>query len=122
MEKFTGAGQALGGSTPTPAVEDAPLPEAPVVDAAKPVAKFRLRLASGKEPWRSSSNEEHTVGHLRAFVAAQGAGEKPPRPRNGLPAEAPTGQRAQWSAPAGLAGERRLPKLRAWWSSFLLPL
>ena len=96
-EKFVGEGQALGGATPTPAVEDAPLPDAPVVDASKPIAKFRLRLASGKA-LAVELNEEHTVGHLRAFIGAQGAGDKPTTPR-GLPAQAVDGR--------GAVGRRR---------------
>jgi hypothetical protein len=110
-EKFTGAGQALGGATPTPAVEDAPLPEAPVVDSSKPVAKFRLRLASGKA-LAVELNEEHTVGHLRAFVAAQGAGEKPYDLLAGFPPK-PLTDAAQTVGAAGLAGGAVSQKLRA---------
>ena len=110
-EKFTGTGQALGGATPTPAVEDAPLPEAPVVDSSKPVAKFRLRLASGKA-LAVELNEEHTVGHLRAFVAAQGAGEKPYDLLAGFPPK-PLTDAAQTVGAAGLAGGAVSQKLRA---------
>ena len=110
-EKFTGAGQALGGATPTPAVEDAPLPEAPVVDSSKPVAKFRLRLASGKA-LAVELNEEHTVGHLRAFVAAQGAGEKPYDLLAGFPPK-PLTDAAQTVGAAGLGGGAVSQKLRA---------
>ena len=110
-EKFTGAGQALGGATPTPAVEDAPLPEAPVVDSSKPVAKFRLRLASGKA-LAVELNEEPTVGHLRAFVAAQGAGEKPYDLLAGFPPK-PLTDAAQTVGAAGLAGGAVSQKLRA---------
>ena len=110
-EKFTGAGQALGGATPTPAVEDAPLPEAPVVDSSKPVAKFRLRLASGKA-LAVELNEEHTVGHLRAFVAAQGAGDKPYDLLAGFPPK-PLVDAEQTVGAAGLGGGAVSQKLRA---------
>ena len=110
-EKFTGTGQALGGATPTPAVEDAPLPEAPVVDSSKPVAKFRLRLASGKA-LAVELNQEHTVGHLRAFVAAQGAGDKPYDLLAGFPPK-PLLDPAQTVGAAGLGGGSVSQKLRA---------
>ena len=110
-EKFTGSGQTLGGSS-TPAVEDtAPLPDAPVVDASKPIAKFRLRLASGKA-LAVELNEEHTVGHLRAFVAAQGAGDKPYDLLAGFPPK-PLLDAAQTVGAAGLGGGAVSQKLRA---------
>ena len=112
QEKFAGAGQALGGSAPTPAVEDtAPLPEAPVVDAAKPVAKFRLRLATGKA-LAVELNQDHTVGHLRAFVAAQGAGGAPYDLLAGFPPK-PLTDAGQTVGAAGLAGGAVSQKLRA---------
>ena len=110
-EKFVGEGQALGGATPTPAVEDAPLPDAPVVDASKPIAKFRLRLASGKA-LAVELNEEHTVGHLRAFIGAQGAGEKPYDLLAGFPPK-PLLDAAQTVGAAGLGGGAVSQKLRA---------
>ena len=97
-----GCGPGARRPTPTPAVEDAPLPEAPVVDASKPVAKFRLRLASGKA-LAVELNQDHTVGHLRAFVAAQGAGEKPYDLLAGFPPK-PLTDAAQTVGAAGLAG------------------
>ena len=110
-EKFVGEGQALGGSS-VPAVEDtAPLPDAPVVDASKPVAKFRLRLASGKA-LAVELNQDHTVGHLRAFVAAQGAGDKPYDLLAGFPPK-PLLDAAQTVGAAGLAGGAVSQKLRA---------
>ena len=109
-EKFTGSGQTLGGSS-TPAVEDAPLPEAPVVDAAKRIAKFRLRLASGKA-LAVELNQDHTVGHLRAFVAAQGAGGAPYDLLAGFPPK-PLLDAAQTVGAAGLGGGAVSQKLRA---------
>ena len=110
-EKFVGEGQALGGSS-VPAVEDtAPLPDAPVVDASKPVAKFRLRLASGKA-LAVELNQDHTVGHLRAFVAAQGAGDKPYDLLAGFPPK-PLLDAAQTVGAAGLGGGAVSQKLRA---------
>ena len=109
-EKFTGSGQTLGGSAPTVA-EDAPLPEAPVVDASKPVAKFRLRLATGKA-LAVELNQDHTVGHLRAFVAAQGAGDKPYDLLAGFPPK-PLTDAAQTIGAAGLGGGAVSQKLRA---------
>ena len=110
-EKFVGEGQALGGSS-VPAVEDtAPLPDAPVVDASKPVAKFRLRLASGKA-LAVELNQDHTVGHLRAFVAAQGAGGAPYDLLAGFPPK-PLLDAAQTVGAAGLAGGAVSQKLRA---------
>ena len=111
QEKFTGSGQTLGGSS-TPAVEDtAPLPDAPVVDASKPVAKFRLRLASGKA-LAVELNQDHTVGHLRAFVAAQGAGGAPYDLLAGFPPK-PLTDATQTVGAAGLAGGAVSQKLRA---------
>ena len=110
-EKFTGSGQTLGGSA-APAVEDtAPLPDAPVVDSSKPVAKFRLRLASGKA-LAVELNQDHTVGHLRAFVAAQGAGDKPYDLLAGFPPK-PLLDAGQTVGAAGLAGGAVSQKLRA---------
>ena len=110
-EKFVGEGQALGGSS-TPAVEDtAPLPDAPVVDSSKPVAKFRLRLASGKA-LAVELNQDHTVGHLRAFIGAQGAGDKPYDLLAGFPPK-PLLDAAQTVGAAGLAGGAVSQKLRA---------
>ncbi len=109
-EKFVGAGQALGGSA-APAVADSPLPEAPVVDSSKPVAKFRLRLASGKA-LAVELNEEHTVGHLRAFIGAQGAGDAPYDLLAGFPPK-PLTDAAQTVGAAGLAGGAVSQKLRA---------
>ena len=110
-EKFTGSGQTLGGSAAPAVAEDAPLPEAPVVDASKPVAKFRLRLATGKA-LAVELNQDHTVGHLRAFVAAQGAGDAPYDLLAGFPPK-PLTDAAQTVGAAGLAGGAVSQKLRA---------
>lgn len=106
---FAGSGQALGGAS-APAV-DAPLPEAPVVDMGKPRARFRLRLASGKA-LAVELNAEHTVGHLRAYVAAQGAGDEPYDLLAGFPPR-PLVDADQSIADAGLAGGAVSQKLRA---------
>ena len=110
-EKFTGSGQTLGGSAAPAVAEDAPLPEAPVVDASKPVAKFRLRLATGKA-LAVELNQDHTVGHLRAFIGAQGAGGAPYDLLAGFPPK-PLLDAAQSVGAAGLAGGAVSQKLRA---------
>merc|ERR1719247_2589183 len=110
-EKFTGSGQTLGGSAAPAVAEDAPLPEAPVVDASKPVAKFRLRLATGKA-LAVELNQDHTVGHLRAFIGAQGAGGAPYDLLAGFPPK-PLLDAAQTVGAAGLAGGAVSQKLRA---------
>ena len=111
QEKFVGEGQALGGSSAPTVAEDAPLPDAPVVDASKPIAKFRLRLASGKA-LAVELNEEHTVGHLRAFIGAQGAGGAPYDLLAGFPPK-PLLDAAQTVGAAGLGGGAVSQKLRA---------
>jgi hypothetical protein len=111
VEKFVGEGQALGGSSAPTVAEDAPLPDAPVVDASKPIAKFRLRLASGKA-LAVELNEEHTVGHLRAFIGAQGAGGAPYDLLAGFPPK-PLLDAAQTVGAAGLGGGAVSQKLRA---------
>ena len=110
-EKFTGSGQTLGGSAAPAVAEDAPLPEAPVVDASKPVAKFRLRLATGKA-LAVELNQDHTVGHLRAFIGAQGAGGAPYDLLAGFPPK-PLTDAGQTVGAAGLAGGAVSQKRRA---------
>jgi UBX domain-containing protein 1 len=57
-------------------------------------------------------NAEHTVGHLRAFVAAQGAGDEPYDLLAGFPPR-PLVDAGQSIADAGLAGGAVSQKLRA---------
>ena len=87
---FAGAGRTLGGGAgagagadaaaaagATPAsTSDAALPDVPVVDDAKPTATVQLRLLGGKRV-TAKLNLDHTVGHLRAVVRAQGAADRP---------------------------------------------
>ena len=75
------------------------------------MAKFRLRLATGKA-LAVELNQDHTVGHLRAFVAAQGAGDKPYDLLAGFPPK-PLLDAAQTVGAAGLAGGAVSQKLRA---------
>ena len=69
------------------------------------------RLAPGKA-LAVELNQDHTVGHLRAFIGAQGAGDAPYDLLAGFPPK-PLTDAAQTVGAAGLAGGAVSQKLRA---------
>jgi len=110
---YSGEGQTIGGGTEVSAgalagaADDET--EAPVVDDAKPKAMIAVRLHNGKRI-RATLNLDHTIRHLQALIAAEGAGGAPYVLMSGYPPAQLT-DFSQTIEAAGLNGAQVTQKL-----------